>query len=359
VNLEFHRAILAVWTIALCIVPQMASSQTTRTPALEKLIEAAQAEKTLNVVWGPALGASAGAKAFETAINKTYGISIRVNYTPGPSMPQMATRTLDEVRAGRVPSSDLFLGIEVSFVAMLKRDMLTPVRWADYFPEITAAEAPSGGRTLLVTTLFNGVLYNATLVKPEDVPRKIDDVFKPKWKGKIASTPYAVGFDRLALAYGFDTVKPIVTKTAEWDGGLMRCGENDRIASGEFLMLFLNCGSRIPDSMQVANGGPLGSTELDDALATSLTYFGIPKGVAHPNLAILFAGFVATKQGQDILENVAHETSHLVPGTPAFEKAQAFLKRGDKLLAYGPEDILPRAADLDEYKDTFTKMLLK
>ena len=170
---------------------------------------------------------------------------------------------------------------------------------------------------------------------------------------------YAVGFDRLALANGFDNVKAIVEKTAEWSGGLMRCGENDRISTGEFLMLFLNCGSRIPDNLKAENGGPLGSAELDDALATSMTYFGIPKNGAHPNLAKLFAGFIATKEGQDVIIKVASESSHLVPGTPAYEKAQGYLKKGDKLLAFGPEDILPRAKELDEYKNTFTKMLLK
>ena len=351
------------WIVALAMVLGAGSpaawAASDRTAALDALIKAAQAEKQLNIVWGPALAANVGAKALETAINRTYGISIEVNYTPGPSMPQMATRTIEEVKAGRTPTSDLFLGIEVSFVEMLRQNILTPVRWADYFPEITAEEAPSEGRTLLITTLFNGVMYNANMVKPADVPHRIADVFKPKWKGKIASTPYAVGFDRLALADGFDKIEPIVAKTAEWSGGLMRCGENDRISTGEFLMLFLNCGSRIPDNLRAENGGPLGSTELEDALATSLTYFGIPKNSAHPSLAKLFAGFVATKEGQDILTAVAHESSHLVPGTPAYAKAQGFLKKGDKLLAFGPQDILPHAAELDRYKSTFTKMLLK
>jgi ABC-type Fe3+ transport system substrate-binding protein len=356
---KIHGALAAAMAIAVLSLSHMALAETAHTPELDKLIAAAQAEKRLDVVWGPALAAHVGAKAIEAAINKAYGTSIEVNYTPGPSMPQMATRTIEEVKAGRVPTSDIFLGIEVSFVEMLRQDILMPVRWQDYFPAITPAEMPSEGRTLVITTLFNGILYNANLIKPADVPHQIADVFKPKFKGKIASTPYAVGFDRLALANGFDNVKAIVEKTAEWSGGLMRCGENDRISTGEFLMLFLNCGSRIPDNLKAENGGPLGSAELDDALATSMTYFGIPKNSAHPNLAKLFAGFIATKEGQDVIIKVASESSHLVPGTPAYEKAQGYLKKGDKLLAFGPEDILPRAKELDEYKNTFTKMLLK
>jgi iron(III) transport system substrate-binding protein len=271
----------------------------------------------------------------------------------------MATRTLAEVQAGRVPTSDVYLGIEVTFVEMLKQHILMPVRWSDYYPAITQEMAPSEGRTLLVATLFNGILYNADVIHPADAPQKVADVFNPKWKGKIASTTSAVGFDRLALAYGFDKIKPMVQKTAEWTGGLMRCGDNDRISTGEFVMLFLNCGGRIPDNMMAENGGPLGSAELDDALATSLTYFGIPKNSAHPNLAILFAGFLTTKEGQNIMVKYASESSHLVPGTPAYDKAQGFEKQGFKLLAYGPEDILSRSDDLNAYKDAFEKILLK
>jgi iron(III) transport system substrate-binding protein len=352
-------AACVVGVLALTTAYTARAADTAVTPVMEKLIKAAQAEGQLNVMWGASFGASEGARAFENAINKTYGTSIKINYTPGPSMPQMATRTIEEVRAGRVPTTDVYLGIEVSLVDMLNQDMLIPVRWSDYYPAITPEMMPADGRVLLVATLFNGILYNADIIHPADVPHKVADVFNPKWKGKIASTTSAVGFERMALAYGFDTIKPIVQKTAEWAGGLMRCGDNDRILTGEFIMLFLNCGSRIPDNQKAENGGPLGSAELDDALSTTLTYFAIPKNSAHPNLAILYSGFLTTKEGQEIMVKYADESSHLVPGTPAYAKARAFEKKGDKLLAYGPTDIMSREADLNNYKDTFVKMLLK
>ena len=42
------------------------------------------------------------------------------------------------------------------------------------------------------------------------VPKKMADIFKPKWKGKIASTPYAAVFDRLALIKGIDVKAPAI-----------------------------------------------------------------------------------------------------------------------------------------------------
>jgi len=327
-------------------------------PALAKLVAAAQAEGELNVIWGPALGAGTGAKAIQDGVNKTYGTSIKVNYTPGPSMPQMATRTIQEVQAGRKASSDLYVGVEVALTQMMAANVLTAVPWAEYFPYVTPAMA-GDGRALLVATLFNGILYNAHAIPKANVPHKMADIFRPEWKGKIASTPYAVGFDRLALLMGFDTIKAVVQRTADWSGGLMRCGENERIASGEFIMLFLNCGDRIDDNMAADNGGPLASGEIEDALATSLHYFGIPKTSAHPNAAILFAGFVASKAGQEIIDKYGHESSHLVAGTPAYAKAQSFETRGLHLIALGPEELLAHERELDQYKTAFQKILLK
>jgi ABC-type Fe3+ transport system substrate-binding protein len=144
------------------------------------------------------------------------------------------------------------------------------------------------------------------------------DIFNPKWKGKIASTPYAAGFDRLALARGIDAIRPVVRKTAEWAGGLIRCGEYERLASGEFIMLFLDCG-RTDDRLLTENGGPLGQVVIEDAAITTNWYFGIPSNNAHPNLATLFAGFVATLDGQKIIQEYGGATSHRVVGTQAYE----------------------------------------
>ena len=91
-----------------------------RTPSLETLLKAAQAEGPLNVIWGNSLGAAAGAKSFQDAINKTYGVNIKVTYTPGPSMPRMASRLIQEFKAGREASTDLFIGVEVNLPGMIK-----------------------------------------------------------------------------------------------------------------------------------------------------------------------------------------------------------------------------------------------
>lgn len=325
---------------------------------LKKLVKAAEAEGTLNVVWGPSLGAAKGARALQDGINKAFGINIKINYTPGPSMPRLASRVIQEIKAGRAPSTDVFLGAETTLTRMISSKGVVPVAWRKYFPRIDASQPINKGNAVHIATLFSGIYYNAEVIKPHEVPKKMADIFKPKWKGKIASTPYAAGFDRLALARGIDVIRPVVNKTAEWVGGLMRCGEYERLASREFILLFLDCG-RTDDRLLTENGGPLGQSVIEDAAITTNWYFGVPTNSIHPNLATLFAGFVATPDGQKIIHKHGGATSHRVPGTPANKIARDFASRGVKLLVWTPDDLLKRSKDLRKFRKEFQGTLRK
>jgi ABC-type Fe3+ transport system substrate-binding protein len=351
-----HLAFAASLALLAVFASHDAAADIKHTPQLDQLIKAAAAEGELNVMWGgSSLGESEGVRDLEAALNREFNINVKVNYTPGPSMPQLATRIIREVKAGQKASTDVFLGIEVSIPAMIAAEVIEPVKWSEYFPEITPQMTTQGGEALLEFTLFNGFSYNVQLIPDKDAPHTLAQVLRPEWKGKLASTPYAAGFDRLALAYGDDKIRPLVKQIAEWAGGLLRCGEYERIASGEFLALVLDCGQVQPRFL-VENGGPVRLVPLDDALATTLTYFAVPKTSAHPNMAKLFAGFVATRDGQKIIEKYG-ATSYLVPGTPANKMAEDFHARGLELLIYTPDLIAPRLEEAAKYKAEYEQIL--
>jgi iron(III) transport system substrate-binding protein len=352
-----REAVLAAAALSLLGAASPAlSADAPRTPALERIIKDAQAEKSLNIVWGPTLGAAEGAKALQDGLNKTYGINITVNFTPGPSMPQMASRVVQEVKAGRTPTTDILLGAETSLAQAIADEAIVPVPWRDYFPYIKPEMLTKRGQAVHIVTLFSGIYYNTQFIKPEEAPRNIAEVFNPKWKGRIASTPYAAGFDRLALARGADAIRPIVKKTAEWAGGLIRCGEYERLASGEFIMLFLDCG-RTDDTLLREKGGPLEQKVLDDAALTTNWFFGVPKASAHPNLAILLTGFVASPAGQAVIDRYGGTSSHYVEGTRSFKEAQALQARGVELLIQDPDDFLPRMKELGALRTEFQTTL--
>jgi iron(III) transport system substrate-binding protein len=336
-----------------------AAAQMERTPALDALIKAAEPEGTLNIVWADnSMGGGPGATALQDAMNKEFKTHFKIAFTPGPSMPQMSTRVTQEVKAGQPASSDAFLGVSVNFPTMIAANVLEPVQWSSLNPAIKPDMETAGGEAVLVYTLFETFTYNSTLIPKDQVPHDFAGLFRPEWKGKLASTPYAAGFDELALKEGDDKIRPIVEKLAAWSGGLIRCGDYDRIASGEFIGLAIDCGQVNPDYM-VENGGPVETALLDDGLGTELTYLAVPKTSAHPNLAKLFIAFVMTPEGQKILDKYEHATSHVYPGTPAYERAQSLAKKGLQLVVWTPDAIGPQTEKAEKLKEEYERILEK
>src|SRR5512141_848008 len=78
-----------------------------------QLIEGAKKEGQLILSWGTGtMGGIEGAAALEKAFNKTYGLNLQFKYTPGPAMPQFASRIIQEAKAGQPSSTDLYVGSE-------------------------------------------------------------------------------------------------------------------------------------------------------------------------------------------------------------------------------------------------------
>lgn len=123
----------------------------------------------------------------------------------------------------------------------------------------------------------------------------MEDVFNPKFKGKIASTPYASGLYQFAASdmLGYERMKNYTERLAKQIGGLMSCNAMERVASGEFIMLVFDCGH--DDAIRMARrGAPVAQTTVDEIARVNIVYYGIPKNAEHPNAGILFANFLNT-----------------------------------------------------------------
>lgn len=327
-----------------------------RSAAFEAIVKAAQSEQSLNLIWGPSLGAAVGARALQDGLNKKYGTSITINFTPGPSFPQVASRVVQEIQAGRPASTDVLLGAETTISSLLASKALEQVEWSKVFSHIRPEMQTENGEAVHIVTLFTGIYYNTKFVKPNEVPKKIDDVFNPRWKGKIASTPYAGTFDRLAVLHGAEKIRPIVQKTSQWAGGLIRCGEYERLATGEFVLFFFDCG-RGDERLSVANGGPLEQAVLEDAAITTNWFFGVPKNSSKPNLAKLFSAFVVTREGQEIIQKHGYTSSHYVEGTPTYLQAKELEKRGATIITQSPDFLLKHQGEIEKYREEFQKIM--
>src|SRR5262245_7876844 len=67
---------------------------------LSQLVDGAKKEGQLIISWGTGtMGGIEGADAMEKTFNKVYGLNLQFKFTPGPAMPQFASRIIQEAKA--------------------------------------------------------------------------------------------------------------------------------------------------------------------------------------------------------------------------------------------------------------------
>ena len=320
---------------------------------LAELVDGAKKEGQLLLSWGTGtMGGIDGIAAMEKAFNKTYGLNLQFKFTPGPAMPQFASRIIQEAKAGQAASTDLFVGSENHVARMA----LKSVEWAKTFPHISAPMIDFDNKVLIVTTRTPGFTYNSKMVVGKDIPQRVEDVLNPKWKGKLASTPYAASFDRLSMIWGEEKTTAFLEKFVKQVTGLIRCGEDDRIAAGEFAMLVFNCDLASPQEAK-EKGGPVDGQVFRDAGILSYWYVTVPTNARNPNAATLLAAFLLGKDGQDILYKFDRSGSHLVKGTPMQKFVAEQEKRGVKFTAYSVAEVVKNAEEHSRIRQKFQKIL--
>ena len=342
--------IAAMMSAALAVLsaPEVLLAQ-----SVAQLVEGAKKEGSLILSWGTGtMGGLEGVQAMEAAFNKTYGLKVQFKYTPGPSMPQLASRIIQENRAGQPAASDLFVGSENHVARMA----LKPIPWTKIFSHVTPPMVDFGNRVVIVTSRTPGFSYNTNLVSPDQVPDQVEDVLDPRWKGKIASTPYAASFDRLAILWGEEKTTAFLKKFVNQVAGLIRCGEDERIASGEFAMLVFNCDLASPQEAK-AKGSPVDGNIFKDAGILSYWYLTVPTNSRNPNAAALLAGFLLTHEGQEILWKTEKSSSHLVKGTQMHKFIMDQEKRGVKFVSYSVDDVIKNREEHSRIRKKFQAIL--
>ena len=312
--------------------------------AIAELIKGAKNETTLRAQWGAdTLDGGSGLKKIVAAMNKKYGLHLQPSFTPGANMQGMMTKITRELVAGQPASSDVYFGNPQSMLQAMDAKSLKPMDWYSLLERPMEKEAgfdpivPGNIGIAMASTLV-GVIYNSNLVKGNDIPHKLEDLMSPKWKGKIAATPYAAGFREFAMPelLGKEKVVAFVKRYSKQIGGLIRCGEMDRITSGEFLMLGLACGDQEVNMAQRQNI-PLGYAIMDDATISHTRYAGIPKNSRAPNAAALFIAFLHTVEGQKMMWDIDGLDFHLYPESHQKKKLDAAKAKGAKVVISSPQ----------------------
>ncbi len=301
-DMKRTRGLSSLIAAACFAITSLTASAAEITPELRALIDAARKEGALSLVFGEgSLGGEKGVRRFETAMRDVWGADLKVTFTPGPALPAMASQVA-VLNAARQPSpTDAVVGWSRHMPALYQRKVLLPVEWEKLLPSrITADTHELEGTVLKIVTSLPGAYYNTKLAPMK--PERLSDFLDPRWKGKIASTPYAANFDVLAGRdlWGKEKAVDFARKLSGQLAGLIRCNENERIATGEFWALVPNCAARDVEEA-IRRGAPIANVTPKDFLVKNYTYLGVPRNAPHPNAGKLFVAFTSTPEGQAIL----------------------------------------------------------
>jgi iron(III) transport system substrate-binding protein len=322
------RLLLAAALVACADVSAIAQEMS---PALKELAAAASREGAVTLSWSQStLGGSQGAARLQAAMNKMFGTNIRVNFLPGPDMARVINQVATEFAAGQKAHVDILLGAAPQIAPVVKLDFFEPVEWQKYLPgRITAEMTELDGRIIRIVTGLSGVTYNSQLAPMK--PTVLQDFLKPQWKGKIASTPYAAGLDVLLAedVWGREKTVNYVHALARQIAGVMRCGETERVATGEYLALVMDCTGQDALIWQ-ERGAPLAQLMPLDGAEQRYYYFAVPKDAQHPNAAKLFTVFLLTEEGQKLAYDTWKIDLHFMPGSRMGATVAGFEKLGVK-----------------------------
>jgi hypothetical protein len=205
---------------------------------LDTLVAGARDEGELTLSWTPGfLDNPNELKGYIEGFNKLYGLNVRVQFTSSSGFAEDEARLIADTQGGQVSFTDVFLGTEAEISALAKAVALSPEMWTAWAPNIGSLKlvAP-GGVAVEVQSRIPGITYSTQRLIGADIPRSLADLLRPRYRGKIATTPDAATFDRLASPdlWGADRTVDFAKKLGPQLGGVIECGDEARVVRGDF-----------------------------------------------------------------------------------------------------------------------------
>jgi iron(III) transport system substrate-binding protein len=244
------------------------------------------------------------------AFTKKYGI--KVNMWRG-SGEQLVQRALGEAKAGRNNVDVVELGTGID---MLYRENLLEEFYSPNFKDIPPAALPAHHHFAPDSLFFYVIAYNTNLVKPDQVPNSYADLLLPKWRGNIGLDPGDIDwFGSMLKAMGEDKGMEYFKQLAA-QKPLMRSGHTlmaTLIAAGEIPITPIAFNYSVEELKQ--KGAPIAWKALPLTIARTQS-IGLTKNAPHPNAALLFADFILSKEGQEIVKHSGNVPASMVVDTP-------------------------------------------
>lgn len=217
-------------------------------------------------------------------------------------------RAVTEARAGRFAVDVV---TSAGFQVQLLKDSGLTQRIV--LPEVSAYNdgfKDPDGHWVSVHSLLNSMAYNTQLVKPNETPKKYEDLLAPRWKGRLGvNLQDPEWYVSLQRRWGKEKTRNFLKALAAQQPGV-RDGHNiaaQLLAAGEFHAVtntYAHIAARIK-----GQGGPV-QYVFDEPVITYVHPITLMKGAPHPNAAKLLIGFILSLEGQRMLRDQGRIPSH-------------------------------------------------
>jgi ABC-type Fe3+ transport system substrate-binding protein len=306
---------------------------------MQRLIEGARKERSLSLYTSRV--AEDTTPVIE-AFTRKYGVDVQVWRA---SNRQVLQRVVQERRAGRCGVDVVSSGAPV-LEPMQREQLLQAVRSPTIAELMPQAQQPHGEWVGISVNVISAA-YNTNLVRPDEVPKRYDDLKDPRWKGRLAiDGDDADWFAAVVGQLGEETGLRLFRDIVRTNGVSVRTGHTliaNMVAVGE-VPFALTVYSYKPEQLARA-GAPIRALYLPPVIAFA-TGVSVTRCATRPNAAVLFHEFML-RDGQEILAR-----RDIAPTNPKVKPLPA----GIALTFMDPVEMLDRGRKWQElWERTMTK----
>ena len=259
----------------------------------QRLVERARQEGTLSFYTSMATTES---RPLGQAFEKKYGVKVELWRATSDKVVQ---RAITEARGRRFTLD--FVETNGPELEMLAREKLLSEFYSPYVADLPAAAVPA--HRLWVSDRLNVfvVAYNTNKVRREELPGTLEGFVDPKWKGRIGlEATDAEWLGTIVKLWGPERGMGFFRKLADMKPDI-RKGHvlfSELVAAGE-VPVGLTIYSSNAESMK-RRGGPIDWVPIEPVVVRPQA-IGVAKNAPHPHAALLFADFILSPEGQELL----------------------------------------------------------
>jgi len=293
-------ALVAFVLGALVFAPVSTAQTEAFSPALQKVIEGAKKEGTVNIRLTLGLPEKTASR-LRKEIKEWSGVDLKINNI---TLEEPLSRAIMEKQSGIVPSYDMAMestlvaqeGIEAGVFASVDwKALLTPQT-----PIGVVIEIPPYGQVGVSHHTTSAIyMYNPQKVSPEELPKSFMDLASPKWKNRYGMTFFSSPPARAAHWLGKDAVFPALRATIK-NGAIIGSPPQilDRYLLGEIWLC------RLPDTsmyLRALKQGAQAKWHIFGLLDQDVRPLLLRVDAPHANAAKLVAIYVVSPPGYKLM----------------------------------------------------------